>query len=279
LARPLRIEFAGALYHLTARGNARQDIFEDDDDRQMLLEYLARVCGRHRWLCHAYCLMSNHYHLLVETGSPTLSKGMKYLNGVYTQYYNRKHARVGHLFQGRFKGILVEKDAYLFELSRYVVLNPVRARMVRLAKDWPWSSYRATAGLAPSPECLTTDWILGGFAENKRSAQLAYRRFVSEGKGQPAPWDHLKNQIYLGSDQFVEDMQCKMDPGQSLDDIPKPQKQSPVKPLSYYEKRYGVRNRSMAEAYRSGHYTLKNIGDYFGVSYVTVSRALKEFNV
>ena len=279
MARPLRIEFAGALYHLTARGNARQDIFEGDGDRQMFLEYLARVCDRHQWLCHAYCLMSNHYHLLVETGSPTLSKGMKYLNGVYTQYYNRKHARVGHLFQGRFKGVLVEKDAYLLELSRYIVLNPVRARMVRSAKDWPWSSYRTTVGLAPRSEFLTIDWILAGFGDNKQSAQQAYGRFVSEGQGQPSPWEQLKNQIYLGTDQFVEDMQCKMDPEQSLDDIPKPQKQPPVKPLAYYEKKYGVRNRSMAEAYRSGHYTLKEVGDYFGVSYATVSRALKAFDV
>lgn len=246
----------------------------------MLLEYLAKVCDRHQWLCHAYCLMSNHYHLLVETGSPTLSKGMKYLNGSYTQYYNRKHARVGHLFQGRFKGILVEKDAYLLELSRYIVLNPVRANMVVSEEDWPWSSYRATAGLAPSPRFLMTECILSGFSENKPSAQLAYRCFVSEGQRQPAPWDCLKNQIYLGSDQFVKNMQCKMDAGQSLDDIPNVQKQSPMKPLSYYEKRYaGVRNRCMAEAYRSGHYTLKQIGDYFGVSYATVSRALKEFNV
>lgn len=240
---------------------------------------MARVCDRHYWLCHAYCLMSNHYHLLVETGSPTLSKGMKYLNGVYTQYYNRRHVRVGHLFQGRFKSILVEKNAYLLELSRYIVLNPVRAKMMRTAKDWPWSSYRATAGLAQCPEFLTTDWILGGFGNNKESAQLGYRRFVSEGKGQPSPWEQLKNQIYLGSNRFVEDIQCKLDPEQSLEDIPKLQKQSPAKPLAYFKEKYGIRNQSMAEAYRSGHYTLKEIGDYFGVSYATVSRVLKEFEV
>jgi putative transposase len=205
LARPLRIEFAGALYHLTARGNARQDIFEDDDDRQMFLESLARVCGRHRWLCHAYCLMSNHYHLLVETGSPTLSKSMKYLNGVYTQYYNRKHARVGHLFQGRFKGILVEKDAYLFELSRYVVLNPVRARMVRLAKHWPWSSYRATAGLALSPECLTTDWILGGFAELWQTDYRYNCRTARRGGGFPlAARRSGRQRATLRSDDLAE---------------------------------------------------------------------------
>jgi len=224
-------------------------------------------------------VMSNHYHLMVETANPTLSKGMKYLNGGYTQYYNRRHGRVGHLFQGRFKGILVEKDVYLIELARYIVLNPVRARMVRSAYEWPWSSYRGTAGLIETPPFLTTNWILGGFGDDWLSAQTAYRRFVSEGKGQPSPWERLKNQIYLGSDEFVEAMQCKMNPEQSLEDIPKLQKQSPVRPLLYFEEKYQMRNRAMAEAYRSGHYTLKEIGKHFGVSYATVSRAAKEFGV
>jgi REP element-mobilizing transposase RayT len=125
MARPLRIEFAGALYHITARGNARQDIYLTDDDRELFLEMLQRVNDRHQWQCHAYCLMSNHYHLLIETQTPSLSKGMKMLNGTYTQSFNRTHNRVGHVFQGRFKGILVEKDSYLLELARYIVLNPV----------------------------------------------------------------------------------------------------------------------------------------------------------
>ncbi|MEN8259758.1 MAG: transposase, partial [Pseudomonadota bacterium] len=276
---PLRIEFAGAVYPVTSRGNARQDIYQDEQDRHAFLDNLSRVCERYRWLCHAYCLMSNHCHLLVETQSPTLSKGMKYLNGRYTQYYNRRHNRVGHLFQGRFKGILVEKDAYLLELARYIVLNPVRVGMTRSAKDWPWSSYRATAGFVDAPPYLVTDWILAGFGDRKQAAQQAYRRFVSEGKGQPSPWEALKNQIYLGSDQFVECMQRQLDPKQSLDDIPKSQKQAPVKPLEYYRQTYGERDRAMAEAYRSGHYTLKRVGAHFGVSYATVSRAARKYGV
>lgn len=144
MARPLRIEFSGAVYHVTSRGNAQQNIFLCDDDRQAFLDLLGIACERFRWQCHAYCLMSNHYHLLIETQAPSLSKGMKYLNGTYTSAFNRRHFRIGHVFQGRYKAILVEKDAYLLELSRYIVLNPVRARMVRSAKDWPWSSYRGT---------------------------------------------------------------------------------------------------------------------------------------
>jgi REP-associated tyrosine transposase len=132
MARPLRIEFAGALYHVTARGNNREAIFlgADEADREAFLEILGAICERFNWVCHAYCLMTNHYHLLIETPDANLSGGMRQLNGVYTQYVNRTHRRVSHLFQGRFKGILVEREGYLLELARYVVLNPVRAGMV-----------------------------------------------------------------------------------------------------------------------------------------------------
>lgn len=275
MTRPLRIEFSGALYHVTARGNAQQDIYLNDDDRQEFLALLHRACDRHHWFCHAYCLMSNHYHLLIETQSSSLSKGMKYLNGTYTQAFNRRYRRVGHLFQGRYKGILVEKDSYLLELSRYIVLNPVRARMVRSAKDWPWSSYRATAGQVNAHPLLTTDCILSNFGKRKKEAQEKYKDFVQEGKGQPSPWESLKNQIYLGSDEFVDEMQSKIDSDQSLKDIPRPQKNSPIKPLIFYKEKYQDRNKAMAEAYRSGHYTLAEVGDEFGVSYATVSRAVK----
>ncbi len=173
MARPLRTEFAGALYHVIARGNARQDIFLSDADRENFLELLHRACDRYQWFCHAFCLMSNHYHLLIEIQAATLSKGMKYINGGYTQNFNRRHKRVGHVFQGRFKGILVEKDSHLLELSRYIVLNPVRAEMVRSAQDWPRSSYRATAGLAAPPPSLTTDWILGNFGSQRATGLSA----------------------------------------------------------------------------------------------------------
>ncbi len=275
MARPLRIEFAGALYHVTARGNAQADIFSDDADRQQLLDLLYHTVDRHDWYCHAYCLMGNHYHLLVETNSATLAKGMKFLNGTYTQYFNRRHRRVGHVFQGRYKAILVQKESYLLELARYIVLNPVRAQMVRSARDWPWSSYRATAGLAPSAACLTPDWLLAGFAKTVGVARQRYAEFVQAGRGQPSPWQELKNQIYLGEDDFVSDMQCKLDPRQSLKDIPKKQKQAPVKPLSHFAKQYASRDEAMVQAYRSGHYTQEQVGEYFGVSYATVSRSVK----
>ncbi len=275
MARPLRIEFAGALYHVTGRGNAQQAVYLNDDDRLGFLNLLQKASERYHWYCHAYCLMSNHYHLLIETQQPTLSKGMKYLNGVYTQQFNKRHKRVGHVFQGRFKAILVESEAYLLELARYIVLNPVRAGMVRSAKDWPWSSYRAMAGMKDAHPCLVTDWVLSNFGKQKKRTQEAYRLFVQEGKGQPSPWESLKNQIYLGSDQFVEEVQCKMSPEQSLQDIPKLQKQAPPKPLDHYQVKFTDKKIAMANAYLSGHYTLQEVGKHFGVSYATVSRAVK----
>lgn len=276
MARPLRIEFAGALYHVTARGNARENIYLDDAERQQFLTLLQITVDRHDWCCHAYCLMDNHYHLLIETNTPSLSKGMKFLNGTYTQYFNRRHQRVGHVFQGRFKAILVQKDSHLLELARYIALNPVRAQMVCSAKEWRWSSYRATAGYDEANACLTTEWILAGFAKTKNVAQQRYRDFVQAGKGQPSPWQQLKNQIFLGDDDFVNDMQSKLNPEQSLKDIPRKQKQAPVKPLSYFAERYKTRDEGMSQAYRSGHYTLAQVGEHFGVSYATVSRAVKQ---
>lgn len=277
MARPLRIEFAGGLYHVTSRGNAREDIYCNDDDRMIFLQLLYRACERYDWYCHAYCLMSNHYHLLIETGMPSLSKGMKYINGSYTQAYNRLHQRVGHVFQGRYKAILVEKDNYLLELSRYIVLNPVRARKVRSAKDWKWSSYRATAGLKENEPYLTTDFVLSCFSDNKSIAQQRYRKFVQQGKNQPSVWDGLKNQLYLGTDEFVENMLCKLNPDQSLKDIPKKQKQSAPKSFDYYKIHSNNPKESMAKAYLSGYYTLLEIADAFGVSYATVSRAVKKY--
>jgi len=163
------------------------------------------VCESYNWVCHAYCLMSNHYHLLIETPDANLSRGMRQLNGVYTQTFNRAHGRAGHVFQGRYKAILVEKESYLLELSRYIVLNPVRAGMVNPAKDWPWSSYRATAGQVKGPGYLNIDWMLAAFAKRKSVAIERYKKFVAQGKDQPSPWTLLRNQIYLGSEQFVDE--------------------------------------------------------------------------
>ena len=274
MARPLRLEFAHGLYHVTSRGDWREDIYRDDADRALFLQVLSETVDRFNWVIHAYCLMGNHYHLLIETPHGNLSQGMRQVNGVYTQRFNRKHNRVGHVFQGRYKAIIVQKDSYLLELARYIVLNPVRAKLVRAAKDWPWSSYRATADLADRPGWLTTDVILAQFGQRRGQAVTAYRGFVAEGKNQPSLWAKLKNQIYLGSDLFIEKMQRKIETAQDLSEVPAVQRRKPAKPLEYYAKKHPDRDEAIAQAYASDGYGMKEIGDHFGLHYSRVSRIL-----
>jgi len=271
MARPLRIEYPGAVYHVTSRGNARQDIVRGDEDRATFLALLAHVVDRFGWFCHAYCLMDNHYHILIETPQPNLSQGMRQLNGRYTQAFNRSHRRVGHLFQGRFTAILVEKEAHLLELCRYVVLNPVRAKLVHHPRHWAWSSYRGTVGEAPAPPWLMTDWILQQFGQRTRLAQERYRAFVAEGRGGPRPWEHLQGQIYLGSEAFI----ARHQPDRVIRDIPRRQTQ-PVRPsLRILFQRPQPQARLIYEAYRRHGYRLADIADHLGVHYATVSRRLK----
>jgi putative transposase len=175
------VQLPGALYHVTARGNNRERIFAEDWDRVLFLDCLDRVDERYAWMCHAYCLMDTHYHLLIETPQPNLALGCQRLNGVYAQLFNQRHGRIGHLFQGRYHAALVQTDSHVLEAARYIVLNPVRAGLARGPADWSWTSYHATAGLALRPRCLVTEWILGQIAPNVGRARTRYRRFVSEG--------------------------------------------------------------------------------------------------
>ncbi|MCP4407298.1 MAG: addiction module toxin RelE [Gammaproteobacteria bacterium] len=279
MARPLRIEYAGALYHITSRGDKKSDIYQDDHDRESFLETLGEVCQRYNWILHAYCLMNNHYHLLVETPEVNLSSGMRQLNGVYTQRFNRYHNQVGHVFQGRYKAIIVQKEPYLLELARYIVLNPVRARMVRTVNNWRWSSYRATIRSAPPQARLNTDWLLSCFAKRKLTAIERYKRFVAEGKNQPSPWIQLQNQVFLGSEKFVDETRKHLPTDKDLSEIPKPQKRPTARPLTYYSKKTRSRNEAIFKAYQSGGYTMKEIGDYFDLHYSRISRIIREKEV
>ncbi|MFW2372655.1 MAG: transposase [Gammaproteobacteria bacterium] len=276
MARPLRLELAGGLYHITSRGDRREDIYDDDEDREQWLEILSKTCSRFNWRCHAYCLMDNHYHMVIETAEDNLSKGMRQLNGVYTQYYNRRHNRVGHVFQGRFKGILVDRDEYLLELSRYVVLNPLRARMTKNIESWKWSSYKAITGKVSAPPWLETDWILGQFSKQRKRAIQGYINFVRAGVGLPSIWVNLKNQVFLGGDHFVNKLQKRINKKSSLDEISRLQKRKIPKSLEYYNSKYKDEKKAIVAAYLTGGYTLKEIGDYYGKHYSTISRLVKE---
>lgn len=202
MARPLRIEFEHALYHAHARGNERGAIFRDDHDRRGLLAGLGQVVERYGWICHAYCLMGNHYHFMVETPHANLSLGMRQLNGVYAARFNRRHGRVGHLFEGRFKAWLVQKDAYALGVARYIVLNPVRAGLCAHPREWRWSSYRATAGLEPAPPFLSLDWLLGQLSRDRTEARRRYTAFVEEALGGVSGLEPLGD-LYIGSPDFA----------------------------------------------------------------------------
>jgi REP element-mobilizing transposase RayT len=275
MARPLRIEFSGALYHITSRGDRREDIYEDDEDRRMFLRTLAEVVKQFNWRCHAYCLMSNHYHLVVETPDGNLSKGMRQLNGVYTQASNRRHQRMGHLFQGRFKGILVDKDSYLLELARYVVLNPVRARMVREPRQWPWSSYRAMVGETSVPEWLASDHLLSQFGKRRAEARKRYRQFVNEGIGQESIWKDLRQQVYLGDDRFVEQMQSQMKVQGDELSIAKIQRRAPAPPLATIAEKHRDRDDAIVAAYATGAYSYREIAEHFNLHLATVGRVVR----
>ncbi len=276
MSRPLRLEFPGGLYHVTSRGDRREAIYLNDDDRYKWLELFSQVCKRFNWRCHAYCLMSNHYHVVVETVEGNLSKGMRQLNGVYTQYFNQTHQRVGHVFQGRYKGIIVDKDSYLLELSRYVVLNPVRAKLVRKLEKWQWSSYGAMLGEQSVPDWLETDWLLSQFSVQRKRAIAKYKDFVRAGVGLPSLWTELSKQIYLGDQHFVKKMQEKLDKRGDLSEIPRAQYRPKAKTLEQYELEFEDKKRGMVEAYSSGDYTMKEIAAHFNVHYSTVSRAIKK---
>lgn len=280
MSRPLRLEFPGAIYHITARGNAQEAIFLDDDDKLLFLAVLAETVSNFGWLCHAYCLMDNHYHLLIETPDGNLSQGMRQINGVYTQRFNRRHARVGHLFQGRFKAILVERESYLLELCRYIVLNPVRANMLKDINRYLWSSYPATVGSQPASAWLTTDWVLGQFGKRRAVAQRKYAEFVAQGQNLSSPWPALKGQVLLGSAQFVEQLQPLLARVRDIKEVPRGQRLAHRPDLVMLFsiaicKDKQARDEAIRRAYLEYGYTMAAIARETKIHYSTVSKIIK----
>jgi len=282
MARPLRIEYPGAVYHITSRGNEKKAVFRDGEDRLDLLDILADVMHRYNWLCHAYCLMDNHYHLLIETPDANLSIGMRQLNGMYTQRFNRRHHRVGHLFQGRYKAILIEKESHLLEVSRYIVLNPIRARLKKRPEEWQWSSYSATAGEEPPHQVLTTQWILGQLGSKKRLAERAYRDFVAAGIGQSPIWQEVRAQALLGSEDFVQKHEQYLKGAQDLPEIAKSQRFA-VRPKLEQVFSGDVtedkeeRDRKIMEAVDRYGYRQREVADHLGMHFTSISRILREY--
>lgn len=272
MARPLRIEFAGAIYHITSRGNAREAIFFDDVDRISFLDLLLEVNKKYKFITHAYCLMDNHYHIVIETALNNLSKGMRQLNGVYTQRFNKRHRRVGHIFQGRFKAVLVQKDAHLLELIRYVILNPVRAHLVSSPDSYRWSSYLLK--IKGAHLCLTTDFILSLFGKYPKSALRKYRQFIQDGIDKEAP--KIKSQLFIGDDDFVKELASYLDQEDELTEIPRSQRYAHRPSLiKLFNKRQvenkAIRNKRIKEAVLNWGYSQKEVADVLGLHYSTVS--------
>jgi REP element-mobilizing transposase RayT len=280
MARPIRLQFAGAVYHVIGRGNARQPIVIDDYDRECFFSVLSSAISRQGWLCHAYCLMDNHYHLLIETPEPNLSMGMRHLAGVYTQTFNRRHHRVGHLFQGRYKSIVVDKDAYFAELARYIVLNPVRASIVSSPSEYSWSSYQATAGFSASQRLLTTDSLLQEFGKTKESAQKEYIRFIAanlDTKESDSLYTHIKRQCVLGSESFIQRISSHFSKESNFSEIPKHQRYAnrpPLKELFPEGMTKASRNEAMHTAFTEYGYTQQEIAACIGLHYSWVSRII-----
>ncbi len=278
MSRPLRIAVAGGLYHVTSRGNRRETIYWDDVDRCAWLHVLGKVCSRNHWRVHAWCQMANHFHLVVETPEPNLADGMRLLNGVYTQRTNARHKRCGHIFQGRYHAVLIERQTHLLELARYVVLNPVRARLVADPADWPWSSYRATSALATTPPWLATQWILSQFGAVHAEAVPRYRRFVAAAIG-ATPNDPLgSSPSAAGNPAFVGaalSLGCESARGTDLSEVPHASRRPLAPTLTEIQAQFSDRDKAMAHAYATGGYTMRAIGAHFGVHRTTVAKAVR----
>jgi REP element-mobilizing transposase RayT len=260
------VVFPGALYHLISRGNNRARVFRADADYEAFLGVLEQVIDRFGWVCHSYCLMGNHYHLLVDTPQPNLPLGMRQLNGVFAQQYNRRRGRVGHVFQARYKSVLVEREPYLLNVVRYIAWNPVRARLCRAPAEWRWSSYPALLGLVPAPAFLATDWVLAQFGGDRRDARERLREFVEGERPRPARAARWRLRYDRGH------LRERVGDGDRIEEVPRRQWQ-PIPPT--LDEVFELNVRPVAVAYRQYGYALREIAEHLGCHYSTVSRRLR----
>ncbi|KQZ43477.1 transposase [Duganella sp. Root1480D1] len=252
MSRAPRTIFPGAIYHVTSRGNRRAPIYHDQRDHLIWLDTLAETVEKHAFRIFAYCLMPNHFHLLLQTIHPNLSDGIHMLNATYCQHFNQRHGLTGHVIQGRFHAVNVDKNSQLLAVARYVSLNPVRARLAQDAADWPWSSHRHYLDPSGAPGWLETHWLLSLFGNGELGGRIAaYKKFVAAGIGLP-------------------------DPLAFHTERPSPDRENAISLYAYAEQ-YTERDEAMARAFQSTAYTRQEIADHFGVSIKTVSRAIQAF--
>ncbi len=284
LSRPLRIEFPGAIYHVTTRGNRREPIYHDEKDRRSHLNVIAQAMDRFDAQVLAYCLMGNHYHMVLHTRRGNLSRLMRHVNSIYAQTHNRRHGLAGHLFQGRFNAILVDRDAYLLTLCRYVERNPVAANFVGTPADWAWSSYRAHIGLASTPAWLDTDglhgYVLGRAVKSLSDRRRACRRYVAmvekREDSDSAFWrGSLHAQVFLGDESFVQRMQALVpNAARVAKEIPKAQRLPVRRWTDSLQQCGGDRDRALYVAYRDGGMTMTALAREAGLSVSHVGRRI-----
>lgn len=281
MARPLRIEYPGAVYHVMSRGDKRNAIFVTDKDRIAFTRILVESQKRFNVLIHSYCLMTNHYHLLIETPDGNLSDAMHYINGVYTTRFNAANKTTGHVFQGRYKAILVERDEYLLCLCRYIVLNPIRAGLVEHPTEYAWSSFSEIAGIGKSHTQITqTDWILSQFAGIKKLARARYHEFVlSPDADRDKPFKKVVGGCFLGSDSFVSRFSDIL---WETDEIPEISRRNryvnrpPLSALLPSGLSLVERNIKAWEAVYDFGYKQKEIADHLGLHYAYVSQVIAQ---
>ena len=285
MARPLRIEYPGAFYHVTSRGNERKAVFKSRRDREKFLSYLESASERYGAVIHVYCLMDNHYHLLLETPFGNLSKIMQHINSAYTMYFNTKRKRAGHLFQGRYKAILVDADEYAKELSRYIHLNPVRAGVDQGPSEYEWSSCRYYMARKEAPEWLHREFILSYFADDPSAAMKKYRAFVLSVMGQEyeSPLSERRHSVILGSQEFVEEIKSSFLKNRlpdrdvpDLKDLPKrvelSQVDKAVDRILASDKKLS-RQVKLYFSHRYSGLRLKEMGRWYGISESGVTQA------
>lgn len=277
MSRPVRIEFPGASYHVTSKGRDGQVVFKDDEDRGAFLNVIENVVDRFDWLVHSYALLPGHYHLVVEVPEANLSKGMRQLNGVYTQHFNRRHDQEGPIFQGRFKGVLFEKKTYLLPICRDVIVNTKQDETAGNYANYKWSSYRALAGQVKAPRLLHSDDVIRSFGKRVSDARRKYRDYIREGVEVESPLSNITNQVLLGSASFINEMQPILQGERLSKRGPKAVKKR--RSLNMLFRKVGdktrpERNELIKKAHLEHGYTLMEIGEHLGLHYTTVSKVV-----
>lgn len=290
MARPLRIEYPSAFYHITSRGNERKDIFKNEQDFVKFLTYIESAVQRYKAVIHVYCLMSNHYHLLLETPMGNLSQIMRHINGAYTTYFNTKRQRAGHLFQGRYKAILVEADEYAGELSRYIHLNPVRAGVAGRPEEYRWSSYQHYIGKKQIPKWLIVDYVLSYFGRETTGAQKKYSEFVNAlvDKEYDSPLKETVASTLLGGIEFINEIKDKYLRGKKIDrnlpalrELTKTSIKEIIREVEVALEKNEVLSKKAAIylCHRCSGRTLREIGGHFGIGESAVSQISRRFSV